>query len=328
LSATKRCSVLGHEKRILQRFGSGTSDQFDEGRTTMALRVPSVAIVLSFLSLTVAACAARPEPPAEGPPSPRLQAASTPEPRLALAALNPELADPAPEPAALALPPNAAPAAPASGAAACPSEMVLVEGEYCTDVKQICDDWMEAPRADGVGRCRHFAPSQCVGQRVHKRFCIDKDEYHEPGDPLPKVDVGWLTSQETCTKIGKRLCYESEWNFACEGEDMVPYATGQSRDANKCNYDQKQLLDHWGKPIDHRKTVAETEQCTSPFGIRNMNGNVDEWTYRDVTNGQWRSAMKGGWWMAARNRCRPATTAHDEHFHGFQSGFRCCSDAK
>jgi formylglycine-generating enzyme required for sulfatase activity len=246
-------------------------------------------------------------------------------PRLALAALQPELAQPEPE---AILPANATPAAPVSGAGACPDEMVLVEGEYCTDVKQICDDWMEAPKADGVGRCRHFTQSQCVGQRVHKRFCIDRDEYKEQGEALPKSDVGWQTSKDTCEKIGKRLCYESEWNFACEGEDMLPYATGYSRDAQKCNYDQMQLLDHWGKPLDLRKTSAETEQCTSPFGVRNMNGNVDEWTYRDVTNGQWRSALKGGWWMAARDRCRPATTAHDEHFKGFQTGFRCCSDAK
>jgi formylglycine-generating enzyme required for sulfatase activity len=249
-------------------------------------------------------------------------------PRLALAALHPGLGPAAETESAVELPPNAVAAAAASGAAACPAEMVLVEGEYCTEVRQICDDWMETPRADGVGRCRHFAPSTCIGTRVHKRFCIDKDEYTEPGETLPKSDVGWLTSKETCEKNGKRLCAESEWNFACEGEEMLPYATGYSRDATKCNYDQKQLLDHFGKPLDLRKSVAETEQCTSPFGVRNMNGNVDEWTFRDVTNGQWRSAMKGGWWMAARNRCRPATTAHDEHFHGFQAGFRCCAETK
>ncbi len=297
----------------------------------MATRVPSIVVVLSFLSLSVAACAARTEAgPADGPPRLGLlpAPAATEPPRLALAALHPEPQTTAEVEAAALAPANAVPAAPASGAAACPAEMVLVEGEYCTEVKQICDDWMEAPRADGVGRCRHFAPSECVGTRVHKRFCIDKDEYTAPGETLPKADVGWLTSKETCEKGGKRLCAESEWNFACEGEEMLPYATGYTRDANKCNYDQKQLLDHFGKPLDLRKSVAETEQCLSPFGVRNMNGNVDEWTFRDTTNGQWRSAMKGGWWMAARNRCRPATTAHDEHFHGFQSGFRCCADTK
>jgi hypothetical protein len=31
--------------------------------------------------------------------------------------------------------------------------------------------------------------------------------------------------------------------------------------------------------------------------------------------------------MAARDRCRPATTAHDEHSHELQTGVRCCADA-
>jgi hypothetical protein len=37
---------------------------------------------------------------------------------------------------------------------------------------------------------------------------------------------------------------------------------------------------------------------------------------------------KGGWWLAGRNRCRPATTAHDEHYCDFQTGFRCCAEAQ
>ena len=39
------------------------------------------------------------------------------------------------------------------------------------------------------------------------------------------------------------------------------------------------------------------------------------------------NALKGGWWMAARNRCRPATTAHDDYYKDIQIGVRCCADA-
>ena len=282
--------------------------------------------------VTLGACAAHNEsaPGPDGPPTPRQGAAhpipsaiptavaDSDNPRLALDALHPE-----PEPALIETP-----AAPAAAGASCPDAMVLVEGEYCTEVRQTCEDWMESPNASSVARCRKFAPSECIGARVHKRFCIDKDEYTAKGEALPMGDSSWTQAKTTCEADGKRLCQESEWNFACEGEEMRAYATGQERDANKCNYDQKKLLDVNGKVLDLRKSVSETEQCVSPFGVRNMNGNVDEWTFRDVTNGEWRSALKGGWWMAARDRCRPATTAHDEHFKGFQSGFRCCGDAK
>jgi hypothetical protein len=30
--------------------------------------------------------------------------------------------------------------------------------------------------------------------------------------------------------LGKRLYREAEWNFACEGEAMLPYPTGLERD--------------------------------------------------------------------------------------------------
>jgi hypothetical protein len=299
----------------------------------MAARPVTFVLVFSSLAVALGACASHTDGPgADGPNRLRPAAAlndsktkSTPPtaPRLEIAALHQEPAattDPAiaPEPAN--------PATPAT--AACPDKMVLVEGEYCTDVKQICDDWVDNPSSSSVARCKHYKPSECTGQKVHKRFCIDKDEYTKAGDSLPEVNASWTDAKGQCEADGKRLCYESEWNFACEGPEMLPYTTGYERDSSKCNYDQKKLLDTWGKARDLRMSVAETEQCISPFGVRNMNGNVDEWTFRDVTNGEWRSAMKGGWWMAARDRCRPATTAHDEHFKGFQSGFRCCADAK
>ena len=38
-----------------------------------------------------------------------------------------------------------------------------------------------------------------------------------------------------------------------------------------------------------------------------------------------RNALKGGWWMPARNRCRPSTTAHDDYYNDIQVGTRCCS---
>jgi formylglycine-generating enzyme len=45
-------------------------------------------------------------------------------------------------------------------------------------------------------------------------------------------------------------------------------------------------------------------------------------------NQPFRNALKGGWWMPARNRCRPATTAHDDYFKDIQIGVRCCDGAK
>jgi formylglycine-generating enzyme required for sulfatase activity len=168
----------------------------------------------------------------------------------------------------------------------------------------------------------------CTGERVAKRFCIDRDEYAAHQGELPLGDVSWTQAKNVCEGQGKRLCAETEWEFACEGEGMLPYPTGYERDSSDCNFDKMDLVDQSsGKLRDQREVSSKLDRCVSPFGVRNMSGNVDEWVRRDRTWGEWRSALKGGWWMPARERCRPATTAHDEQFHQLQTGVRCCADA-
>jgi formylglycine-generating enzyme required for sulfatase activity len=205
--------------------------------------------------------------------------------------------------------------------------MALVDGPYCTEVRQICAEWMDPPSTP-LARCARFAPSTCVGRRVHERFCIDRDEYVPPGEALPQGDVSWTQARATCEKRGRRLCMETEWELACEGEDMLPYPTGLERDGEACNFDRGNLLDAAGRLRDLRVPAAALERCASPYGVRAMVGNVDEWVWRDRTPGPQRSALKGGWWMAARERCRPATTAHGEDYRELQTGFRCCADAR
>jgi len=280
---------------------------------------------------TLAACATHSEtaPPAEGPPSLRLAAAPGGDGHAASAA-QPAVVDDTPPPhlalASLAKDP-ASPSDPtASAHPSCPDGMLLVEGEYCTEVREDCVEW-EDPPSNKLARCAKFAPSECVGSRVHKRFCVDRDEYAPPGEALPAGDLSWTQAKEVCEHQGRRLCMETEWEFACEGQQMLPYPTGYARDPSTCNFDKGDLLDDKGKLRDQREPPSELERCVSPFGVRNMSGNVDEWVFRDRTWGEWRSALKGGWWMAARDRCRPATTAHDEHFHELQTGVRCCADA-
>ena len=55
------------------------------------------------------------------------------------------------------------------------------------------------------------------------RFCIDKHEFTESGETLPANHRSWRDGDRTCRKLGKRMCMESEYNFACEGENMQPY---------------------------------------------------------------------------------------------------------
>lgn len=209
--------------------------------------------------------------------------------------------------------------------------MVIVDGDYCPDVEQTCLKWIDPPPYQNL-RCAEYAkPTKCKVARVHKRFCIDREEYtdgntkNDVGEDLPTVRKSWLDAKAICEARGARLCKESEWELACEGPDMSPYPYGWKRDSTLCNFDRTDLGGAEEKLTDHRAPLNAFPQCLSPFGVHDMVGNVDEWTEREGMAAPNRSSLRGGWWLPGRNRCRAATTHHDENYGGKQVGFRCCS---
>jgi sulfatase modifying factor 1 len=205
--------------------------------------------------------------------------------------------------------------------------MVLVTGAYCPTVRQTCKRWLDPPPYQYF-RCAEYEPSVCVSERVRERFCIDREEYVRPGDALPLVHQSWTLAKAVCESGGKRLCRQSEWQFACEGEDMhpYPYGNGLVRDATACNIDQTKL----GKPqsglSDLRAPTSAYPACVSPFGVHDMSGNVEEWATLDDGKPPDRGAMKGAWWLPGKNTCRAVTLGHGEIYEGPQVGTRCCQD--
>ncbi|GAC1352544.1 MAG: hypothetical protein NVSMB1_16470 [Polyangiales bacterium] len=225
--------------------------------------------------------------------------------------------------------PRDASAASANPSATCPGDMVLAQGSYCTDVRQTCLQWMDVKGPYEKFRCARYAVPQCIAPRKALRFCIDRDEYTPEGESLPSVNQSWKSAKATCSAKGKRLCLESEWQFACEGEEMRPYPYGFERDATACNIDRRDL----GRPgvglRDLRSPSGAHPRCVSPFGVLDMSGNVEEWATLDhPADPNDRATMKGAWWLPGRNTCRAATTGHGETYKGSQVGVRCCADAK
>jgi formylglycine-generating enzyme required for sulfatase activity len=209
---------------------------------------------------------------------------------------------------------------------ACPKEMVLVSGQYCPEVEHKCVRWLETEGRYAYFRCAEYArPAKCLRERQSMRFCIDRDEYIPPGESLPAADQSWTDAKRICESLGKRVCQESEWNFACEGEEMRPYPYGFVRDAEACNADRIDIYRSNGRLSDLREGPDGHPGCTSPFGVHHLSGNLEEWTTIDGTSPA-RPAMKGAYWQPSRNHCRAAQTAHDEYYHGDETGFRCCKD--
>ncbi len=229
------------------------------------------------------------------------------------------------------------PAPMAVTAGSCPSGMVEVEGEYCPALEQRCLRWLDP---ETKLRCGEFAPTgPCQTKTVRKHFCIDRFEFPNKAGEKPTLGTTWYESRDACRALGKRLCRDSEWTLACEGQERLPYPYGYARNADACNIDKPHPTPNEAAMFDPRRRAAEfarldqrdpsgsREGCVSPYGVSDMAGNVDEWVVNESAH-PYQSGSKGGYWGPVRTRCRPMTTAHYEHFSFYQLGFRCCADPK
>lgn len=219
---------------------------------------------------------------------------------------------------------------------ACPTGMILVEGDYCPDVEQTCLEWMDPPTSRYAHfRCKRYAkPAVCKVPRVHRRYCIDATERAEDDSKLPRHFMSWTSSKALCESEGARLCRESEWVFACEGEEMRPYPYGWERDTTACNTDITEGIGKVGRLNDLRSEVGSHAGCASPFGVQDLAGNVEEWTQADSPSGVgpgskmgWKEVLKGSWWIPSRHACRQFQVGHNDVYKGGETGTRCCKDA-
>jgi hypothetical protein len=288
--------------------------------------VASLFVVPATVAATLAACGGAPPAPVPPPPPPPPVATAAPTPTV----------EPTPSAAPVA---SAEPAPPPP--AACPANMMLVEGEYCTEVEQTCiEEWWGKANKKRV--CEKFDPAatRCIGQRVKKRYCVDKYEWPNQEGERPEVMNRFHQAQVKCAAMGKRMCTESEWNFACEGPQMKPFPYGYDRDPLTCNgdhyYDSPDMkLVAKRDPTELArlwKGVRSGSQpgCKSDFGVFDMPGNADEVAASEAVNGRfpkYDSITTGGpWYSGVRNQCRPKVYTHDEGFYYYYLSFRCCAE--
>lgn len=292
------------------------------GRSLRAVPYGAWPVVAALLA---AACSSAPAEPTRPPPAPARPPAST-APADAGAPSVAIVAD-----AAVAEAPPAPPPA-------CPEDMVLVDGDYCTELEMKClKSWFATSNKKVV--CEVFQePTRCTGEKVKKRYCIDRYEYPNKKGVRPEVMNNFYQAQVLCADQGKRICTETEWTMACEGPEYKPYPYGYLRDPNKCLGDRP-----YGYPSRDKlwkRDAAEIErlwqgvpsgtqpECVSDYGVHDMPGNADELAaserfgdrkYDNVTTG-------GPWYKGVRNQCRPKIYDHDEGFQYYYLSFRCCKE--
>jgi hypothetical protein len=288
---------------------------------------------LTLSLLVLAGCSSAPPPEPVPPPRP---AASAPPADLVPSAA-PPIASAAPSASAAA----DAPPPKSEGPSSCPADMLLVEGEYCTEVEQTClKEWWAESNKKRV--CEEFEPkSVCKGDKVKKRFCIDKYEWPNKAGERPEVMNRFHQAEVKCAAVGKRLCSESEWTFACEGPEMKPFPYGYKRDPLKCNGDN--LWDDPNMKLVEKRDPTELArlwrgmksgsqpECVSDFGVFDMPGNADEVSSSEQSpngnRGKFDSVHTGGpWYSGVRNQCRPKVYTHGEDFYYYFLSFRCCAE--
>ncbi|HEX2735283.1 MAG TPA: SUMF1/EgtB/PvdO family nonheme iron enzyme [Polyangiaceae bacterium] len=222
----------------------------------------------------------------------------------------------------------------------CPSGMVFIDGDYCSEVEHRCTKQWHSD-ANDKDICEDFEPwSKCVGGKEHKSFCIDDYSWPNKVGERPEVMNNFYQAQVKCAAVGKRLCTESEWTMACEGPEMKPFPYGYVRDPNICNGDRE-----WDHPDMNKVAKRDPHElarlwqgvrsgsqpyCVSDYGVHDLPGNDDEVVSSETVSSSFRgkfdSVHTGGpWYKGVRNQCRPKIYTHNEGFYYYYLSFRCCS---
>lgn len=169
-----------------------------------------------------------------------------------------------------------------------------------------------------------LAPSCPPDMAVAGLTCVDRYEAPNIEGVNPMVMQSAEDAVAWCEAKGKRLCTETEWEWAC-------YAAYEP-----CNNDKRWM--EWDrKTVDSASEVerlwqgsasGDYPECRTPSGIYDLRGNVEEWVISKkagphTKRRDWPFTLKGGWW-AKITPCHKTNDAHESTFRFYQTGFRCC----
>ena len=116
--------------------------------------------------------------------------------------------------------------------------------------------------SDGWGRENRRLPDGWEAQAKHPYRPVVGITWFEA-----EAYFNWMTYQK---KRPVHLPSEEEWEYAARGEDGRPFPWGELFDASLTNTLESGLLE----PVDAGSLAGDT----SPFGVLDMAGNVQEWT--------------------------------------------------
>ena len=159
--------------------------------------------------------------------------------------------------------------------------------------------------------------------REIKPFCMDRYEYPNRIHAMPRTEVSYIEAQDLCSKEGKYLCTEFQWEFSCSGEEGRPYSYGMQKEPWRCNTD--------GVATGNTVLIAPAGShpgCRNRYGVFDLNGNVSEWVAMRERGSL--GVVRGGTAWPTDEYGQSCFSRHAHPVTDSQwpdDGFRCCKDA-
>ncbi len=110
---------------------------------------------------------------------------------------------------------------------------------------------------------------------------IDVFEFPNRRGEIPLLARSWFEAAQLCAARGKRLCSQSEWVTACQGEELRTHSSvddfsqlPEFYGRRFCNTEGSEVA---GGESDDLAVSGSFPNCFSSFGIYDMTGNAGEW---------------------------------------------------